>query len=249
MPSPLNLNDTFGAFLIGIIVSTMLFGMTCIQTFYYFQTYSGDNPLVKIFVSAIFIFGFLHAALSTHAIYHYTITNYLNPKALLDSVWSFTTLLELSAFTIFVVHLFYIWRVYYVSRKNITLVILILVVAFTHTAASAVMTFKISQFPHFRGIPQFLPYIVTTLSLSMATDIFIAGFLSYYLHQGRSGIRKTDTIINRLIIYAINNGLLACVFIILIMILVSTQPEKFIFIGLYVNYSHRKDLTYETSLI
>lgn len=52
------------------------------------------NP-TTYYITAILIwndsvFGGLHSALSTHAIYYYTIINYLNPIALLDSIWSLT---------------------------------------------------------------------------------------------------------------------------------------------------------------
>ncbi len=65
----------------------------------------------------------------------------------------------------------------------------------------------------------------TAMSLYLATDFLVAASLCYYLHTSRTGLKRydlshlsnethdsihssTDTIINKLIIYAINNGLL-----------------------------------------
>ncbi|KAF9461468.1 hypothetical protein BDZ94DRAFT_1310610 [Collybia nuda] len=113
----LDLNGTFGAFLIGVVISAAQ-------------------------VSALFALRCLHSILSTHAIYYYTISNYLNPTALLNSVWSLTVLLELSAILIFVVHIFYARRVYYVSRGNPALVFLVLALASAHCGTSIVITVK-----------------------------------------------------------------------------------------------------------
>jgi hypothetical protein len=45
-----SLNGTFGAFLIGIIVSSCLFGVACTQTWYYYTRYS-DGIVLKALVS------------------------------------------------------------------------------------------------------------------------------------------------------------------------------------------------------
>ncbi|KAF9461460.1 hypothetical protein BDZ94DRAFT_1237698 [Collybia nuda] len=197
MPSTLDLDDTFGAFLIGVVVSAALFGVMCNQTFYYFQNYSCDSLHVKVFVT------------------------------LADSIWSVTILIPLSSAIIFLVHMFYIKRLYLVSHKNMFLPPLVV--------SNYFITYKISQSPYFYTIPELVPYMTAALTLSMAADICISGSLSFLLHKGRSGIKRTDTMINRLIMYTVNNGILTSI---LIIILMTTQPHKFAFLALYLNYSH-----------
>ncbi|EEB97801.1 hypothetical protein MPER_02806, partial [Moniliophthora perniciosa FA553] len=46
---------------------------------------------------------------------------------------------------------------------------------------------------------------ITALSSAAAIDIICATALSYYLHSSRSGIQRSDTLINKLIIHSINN--------------------------------------------
>jgi len=64
----------------------------------------------------------------------------------------------------------------------------------------------------------------TALSLGVATDIFTAASLSFFLHRMRTGYKRyvsysllifpkfnserSDTLINRLIIYSVNTGTL-----------------------------------------
>lgn len=47
--------------------------------------------------------------------------------------------------------------------------------------------------------------------LSVLCDVIIAVALSYYLHSKRTGFKRTDSIINRLIIYAVNRGALTAI--------------------------------------
>ncbi|KAI3618790.1 hypothetical protein WG66_012358 [Moniliophthora roreri] len=42
----LDLRDTFGAFVVAIIISSCLYGVTCLQTWYYFQNYN-DRFLLR----------------------------------------------------------------------------------------------------------------------------------------------------------------------------------------------------------
>ncbi|KAF5319148.1 hypothetical protein D9619_008541 [Psilocybe cf. subviscida] len=50
--SSFDLNDTFGALLLGTIISSMLYGAMCLQSWRYFQNYS-DRRLIKSVVAAL----------------------------------------------------------------------------------------------------------------------------------------------------------------------------------------------------
>lgn len=48
-------------------------------------------------------------------------------------------------------------------------------------------------------------------SLNMFTSIVITALVIFYLHRDRTGFRKTDNVINRLIIFSVNTGLLTSI--------------------------------------
>ncbi|KAL0960911.1 hypothetical protein HGRIS_005920 [Hohenbuehelia grisea] len=48
-PTPAN---TIGALLLGLVISSVLYGVTCSQVFYYFQNYQ-DRLWIKLFVYLI----------------------------------------------------------------------------------------------------------------------------------------------------------------------------------------------------
>jgi len=231
MPA-INLNNTFGAFLIGVVVSAVLFGVTCIQTWYYFQNYS-DNILVKATVTLLLVFEALHSVFSIHAIYYFVILNYLNPVALLKATWSATLTLAVSSVIMLIVHLFYTRRVYHMSRKNIPLTVLIILLALAHFATGISVTVRAFQLKYWAEFATIVNIVDASLSLAVAIDVLIAASLSYYLHTSRSGIRSTDTLINRLMVYAINNGILTSVFDIITLVFVTIEVDNLIFLSVF----------------
>ena len=64
-------------------------------------------------------------------------------------------------------------------------------------------------------------------SLNMGTSILITVLVIFYLQRGRTGFRKTDNIINRLIIFSVNTGLLTSICSTLATIFVSNAFDTF----------------------
>ncbi|KAG2339036.1 hypothetical protein BDR05DRAFT_892391 [Suillus weaverae] len=90
-----DLGNTFGALLIGVTLSAVLFGLTNVQTFIYFQTHRDTGmSYFKLIVRTsrcliCQILDALHLALIIHCIYYYLVTNYANFNVLTEIVWSF----------------------------------------------------------------------------------------------------------------------------------------------------------------
>ena len=54
-----------------------------------------------------------------------------------------------------------------------------------------------------------LKYLVSARNAaSTVTDVLLTSILVYSLHKSRTGIKRTDSMINVLIMYAVNTGLL-----------------------------------------
>ncbi|KAF8960009.1 hypothetical protein BDZ97DRAFT_2060841 [Flammula alnicola] len=264
MPS-LDLNNTFGALLIGTVVSAVLcltsrlYGITCIQTWRYFQNYS-DGAVIKSSGSCTLIYTFscnilplldailgsltvlesvletLHSAFSIHAIYFYVILNYANPTALAKATWSAAAVLIVTDLITAIVHLFFIWRIYLVSRKNVILAAFLVLLELARFGAGfsvPIMALKLQLFQDFHTLPEIVVPQDVSLSLSTAIDVIIAGSLSFYLHFSRTGIKSTDILINRLVVYAINNGTVTSVADILCLIFGTVQGNNLIYLSIY----------------
>jgi len=65
------------------------------------------------------------------------------------------------------------------------------------------------------------------------TDVFTAASLSYFLHKMRTGFKRSDTLINRLIIYSVNTGMLTSVFSAAVLATYNIMPINFVYMSLY----------------
>ncbi|KAG6819430.1 hypothetical protein H0H93_011957 [Arthromyces matolae] len=52
------------------------------------------------------------------------------------------------------------------------------------------------------------PITISINALSTAADILIAGSLCYMLHRARTGFKKSDSMINKLMLFVVNTGVL-----------------------------------------
>lgn len=62
------------------------------------------------------------------------------------------------------------------------------------------------------------------------TDTFIAVVLIFLLWKLRSGTKKTDTVVKRLVIYTISTGLVTSLWAIIALIGTEVKPDSFIYV-------------------
>ncbi|KAG0696393.1 hypothetical protein DFH29DRAFT_951375, partial [Suillus ampliporus] len=86
----LDLGNTFGAFFIAVTVAAVLFGLSNVQAFIYFQMNKSKGiTFYKLLVIWFWTLDALHLALIIHCVYYYLVVNYANIGALSEVVWSF----------------------------------------------------------------------------------------------------------------------------------------------------------------
>jgi hypothetical protein len=156
LPGP-HLDNTFGAHLIGTFAATALFGVTSVQVIIYYRLYPTDGYTMKTLVAVLWILGGLHSVLGMHGSYHYLVTNYFNPPALLKPVWSSSLGTSgVSGVIILLAHGFYLHRVFVVSRRNWLLSAIILVLmllTFGFALAVTIATFQLKLYADVSGVP------------------------------------------------------------------------------------------------
>ncbi|KAF8890802.1 hypothetical protein CPB84DRAFT_1389776 [Gymnopilus junonius] len=231
---PSLLTDTFGAYTIGTFVSSILLGVTCFQTWSYFNKYS-DPPLVKFTVGALLALEMLHVVVSIHALYHYLISNYFNPFGLLQDIWSINILFGIIGVIVLLVHLLYAMRIYHVSGRKKLIPLAISFVSLGHCALGWVLAgllFRRTLESEILGDPLLHGIAKAILGSAAAIDMTITFTLSYYLHKNRTGIKQTDKLINRLMVITINNGVLTSTLDIATLVLVIVRSKDLLFFAL-----------------
>ncbi|KAK0455660.1 uncharacterized protein EV420DRAFT_1644443 [Desarmillaria tabescens] len=246
-----SLNGTFGAYLIGVIVSACLFGVTCTQTWYYFTRYS-DVTILKVWVAAIWlvltlpanyptltglhrILEVLHVAFPGHAIYYYVILHYGDPAALAQAIWTLCVNITVTGLIGLLVDLFYARRIYYLSNHNVPLLaatIILPVCRFGTSVGITAYSIQLKDFARFE-VHSMTSLVKASVPIHVVTDILVAGSLCYYLHSSRTGIKRTDTMINRLMVYAVHNGLIIAVADVLVIAFNTAYPGNLVYLAVY----------------
>lgn len=106
------LDNTQGALFVGVVLSTGLWGASCIQLYYYAERFPNDALHLKALVLLTWALDTAHQALITHTSYTYLVSHYAQPAYLDHVVKSLWAMVLLSGLTCVVVQLFLVWRIW-----------------------------------------------------------------------------------------------------------------------------------------
>ncbi|KAB5591167.1 hypothetical protein CTheo_5376 [Ceratobasidium theobromae] len=227
------MDETFGATYIGVVIATFLYGILTLQTYIYWMRYIHDSLFDRLFVVALWMVDTLQLVFICYMQYYYTITNYANPSALAFNDWSFNCEVGLTAVITFMVQIFFARRAWFFTRrvgsrftatlKTQILGVIIAVITLAQLSfglASFVMTFKLGQFARFI---EYRWLVALWLGSASVCDVLIVYMLSTALVTQRTGFGKTDALIDKLLRYTINTGLLTSIFAIVDLITFCTM--------------------------
>ncbi|KAI0791272.1 hypothetical protein C8Q75DRAFT_805623 [Abortiporus biennis] len=229
------LDNTLGALFIGLIFASILFGITCVQTYTYFmQSMRKDTTILRSLVAFLWILDTVDLAFIAHTTYYYCITNYSNPAALTASYpWSgegFNIAANLNDVIIRGILIHRIWKISNNSYLAVGLWIGNLTVS-AFSLASAIRIELIHSLANLDDI-SWLFYVV--YSLIATEDTILAATLCVILWKKKTGFRRTDTQISTLMKYSINTGALTSLAAICIVVTYVTMPHNFVYIGFFV---------------
>ncbi|KAI0363891.1 hypothetical protein BV20DRAFT_957382 [Pilatotrama ljubarskyi] len=229
--SQIQLGPTIGVAYLGVAISSTIYGITCIQTFQYYRSPKGraDRALLRFIVRYVpalaicipMILDSAHQALIVQILYHYLILNYANPTALLRTVWYVSShLLQCLSPVFFVMR---IWK-----RTNEPWYVPEITVRMSANSGMLVV-FPIRSF--------FYPLLVEAeeklkptgsagLGVAVLADVTISVAMVWCLRKGRTGFRKSDDMIDRLIVLTITTGLLTTLFVIANLIAYLAAPSQ-----------------------
>lgn len=229
-------HENLGPLLIGGLVSAMLYGISCLQTYNYFWRGAGDGKYLKTFVAALWCIDTFEVFLNGHVMYWYFVTNFVNPLALLVPVWSIVLHVSVTAISNFLVRIMFTWRVWRMSNGNWLLSGIIFCVSTTDFACSLAITVK-AWSTTFIGLESLSTLFYIDFAAILVADSLIALSLCYFLHRSRTGIKKTDSLITVLIMYTINTGLLTAIDAIAGLVLYAIMPDNLIYVAFYLQLS------------
>ncbi|PPQ88744.1 hypothetical protein CVT25_008551 [Psilocybe cyanescens] len=157
MSKPFDLDNTLGAAFIGLVVASLLHGVSIVQAWYYFG-HQKDSWSLKLLVGAVMMFDTMHEILIVHTVS--------------------------------------------IHKKVLTGAVVLLVLGeFAFTA----MSLHLETYEQLAKL-KYLSILVN--ALAAAGDVLIAATLCTLLHLSRTGFHRSDTMINKLILFSVNTGVL-----------------------------------------
>ncbi|KAL4262104.1 hypothetical protein AB1N83_005644 [Pleurotus pulmonarius] len=223
----LDLTETFGIGYIGSILSAILYGITCIQAFHYFRGVGKDPVNVKALVLLLLVLDTVHQGFITALVYHYLVDNFNNPGELERNTWAIAVEIIITAVIAFIVVCFLVTRLWALSGKNKIVTGVASVLTVTHLVMNLIFPIKTLPYRNIvSGARELKPIGTTGLAVAVFTNVYVSGGLCYYLQRGRTGFKKSDDIVTKLIALVITTGLLSTLFVIANLVALVVAPDK-----------------------
>jgi len=134
----------------------------------------------------------------------------------------------------FLVHCFFVHRIFKLSRNNFLIGIPLGVLAGLRLCFACLTTIKMITLRSLKAfVEQYTWSFTSGLALSSLLDILITGILCFMLMVGRKKNSNMNHILDKLILYAFENGALTCAATIVSMLCWLVMPSNLIFMGLH----------------
>ncbi|KII84161.1 hypothetical protein PLICRDRAFT_179836 [Plicaturopsis crispa FD-325 SS-3] len=227
------LDNTLGACLIGVIASAVLYGVTLVQSFFYFTHYPKDVWILKVLVSVTVVCDTAHLCMISHTVYHYLVRGFDDREGLQKMVWSVLLEALFTGVTGALVQTFFVHRIWRLSKKNIFVSITILILVLSCASCGTAWVVISLQMHTFEDLLRLNPLTLSINAITAAADVIIAASLVFLLTKSRTGFKRSDTIITRLVVFTVNTGLLTSVCAISSLIAIVASPDTLIYATFY----------------
>ncbi|KAH9949698.1 hypothetical protein B0H21DRAFT_726944 [Amylocystis lapponica] len=208
MPSS-SLETIFGAALVGIVLAAVVYGIFCCQVYTYFGKYPRDKLWMKGLVLGLWIVLSLQVATNIHGIYVYLIADFGELNKLQSVTWDWLLYIIYTSVVSTAVQMFFARRVFLLTPHLVLRWVLtgvIVTLSLVQLAFGIVVMAECYKFKIFLDFTKISWGADVWLGCSSACDILIAVSMCFFLSSYRTGIRRTDKLINMLMAYAIQTG-------------------------------------------
>ncbi|KAG7441238.1 uncharacterized protein BT62DRAFT_546460 [Guyanagaster necrorhizus] len=231
-----SLDNTLGAFVIGASFANILFGITCLQSSFYYRNYPNDGWIFKASVGIIWVLDTIDVAVTTHVWYFYSIKNFGNFQAFTQGniVWSFKLhILICVSIRVFVqaVYALRLWKLgHHLYQSILWLVIL---VTASNAGCGIYLVKDVFSIPSFSQTPTIRNALISLFAMSISAEFILSVAMMYTLNKGRTSsvFPNTIAILLTLMQMVLISGLVTSLYSMLILVTFLLWPDTLIFLG------------------
>jgi len=217
------------------VLATCLFGCTIVQAWIYVNN-NQDSWLFRGFVGSLILADFTTTALNAQTIHFCLLTNFGNPIPLVETTSTINAEFALTVIIAFATQLFFATRIYLFKKSHWWIPAIVVLFAIGQLVAGLLGAALLFKHPVVALLTTSAMKIRFGLTGGLATvaDVTATVSLSWYLSSVRSGIKRTDTILERLLMYVVSRGLLITIVQILYVIIYLSFPTKLFWMPLHL---------------
>ncbi|KAH6917760.1 hypothetical protein BKA70DRAFT_1553972 [Coprinopsis sp. MPI-PUGE-AT-0042] len=234
--------------LTGFIFNVLLLGIMITQVYIYYTTYKRDKVWMKFFVGYLFVADIVNTAFCYADLYKTLILRFGDVEKLFTADWVFATEAATTAIIGASVQLFFAWRTHMLTRRwkyiSRVIVSLIVLTALTSGVAGIMTAWNVSRYPNFSEFQKFRYTVSTWLGAAAVCDAMITATLVIALRKQKTGFKRTDLIVDRIIKLTMNTGSLTMVVAVLDLIFFLQSTS-----GLHLLFNYPLSKLYTNSLM
>ncbi|KAJ7472564.1 hypothetical protein FB451DRAFT_1249970 [Mycena latifolia] len=231
--APLDLNANTGAYQIGVLVSYVLFGVTTTQAYLYYTRFPKDSRSLKALVVFVWSCELAHALCLGMTLYTWTITDSGRSDILKYFPAPLGAAELFSGCVAATVQAFFGYRIYVLSKKPYISYFTWTLSFLRWLAAIVLGVAAVWKNPLMHAYEEKWAWLINALwAVSITNDVVITATLVSLLYQQRNdGQRRTVAMIDKLIVWTIETGMVTSISNFIILILFVTMPDNLVWLA------------------
>jgi hypothetical protein len=220
----MDLSLILGPIVLAVVFNGAIYGTCVIQWYNYYTSGYKDPWYTRLLVLWVMFLDTFHTAAATYMLWEFVVPNFGKPEIFVRLPWPFPTTPIFICLASVPVQIFLAYRIKGLSHSwvlFIGLASLSLAQGACGIAGGALATINPDP-AHFTAL---LPLANSWISIAVFVDVSITLSLFYYLRRSKTGFKRTDNIIERLIRTAIETSSVGAIFCIIDVIVFTTRID------------------------
>ncbi|KAL5508765.1 hypothetical protein ACEPAG_4744 [Sanghuangporus baumii] len=212
--------------------SSILWGAGCIQLYFYYEKFwKSDQVWLKTYVLLTWTLDVVHQALIIQVNYAFFVSSIENSSLLAHLPRSIPINGFIIAIIDSMVQLFFVRKVWYLSDRNRILTAILLVAVLAQFVLTIAYCGQIYNIALMTQLSQKVHFELAMNCTAAFTDTFLAVSMMCLIRKARSGIHRTDSLINRLVVYTVASGFVIAFWALVALIGAATAPHSLIYLS------------------
>jgi len=220
----MDLGLILGPIVLAVVVNGAVYGTCIIQWYNYYTSGYKDPWYTRLLVAWVFFLDTFHTAAATYMLWEFVVPNFGKPEIFLDLPWPYPTTPIFICLASIPIQIFLAYRIKGLSQSWVLFIALAsfsLAQGACGLAGGILATINPDP-AHFTAL---LPLATSWISIAVFVDVSITLSLFYFLRRSKTGFKRTDNIIERLIRTAIETCAIGAIFCVLDVIVFTTRID------------------------